>query len=180
MNKESPLEKIIEELLQLTGLNDPQLIVAYLKQKRSKLLTNSASIDCIGNVQLPIRDYQVKGVHGFLQYGRDSYLKDLPILPIAFPPQYYDEVLFLTENNLNFKVKPLSLNMNFVLARSEFWKIFINTALVELFKSTSIDDKPLSSVIQEDEWNVLRPILEKLWAHKKFQPLKVTDIIIIC
>lgn len=172
MKQENDNESIIKDVLEITGLNNKESIIPYLQQKRTQLLTDNNCINCIGNVQLPLREYQEKGVIGFLQYVRESFLKNLPIIPIAFPVQYYEDVIYLSENNINFKIKPFGLNMNFVLARSDFWKIFINSALVNLFASQSYEIDQVSQFIEENDWNKLKVILEKIWNHKNTQELK--------
>lgn len=158
-------KKIVDEISQITGIQDPNLLVPYLLDKREKLIKDKKGF---GIVMLKISPYIDRGVPGFFDYIKDSFDKKAPLIPLAFNYKYREHILYLTENNL-WKLDKLPIHMDAVLARTKFWYVFVNSIRMEAEKN--------NKQFKEDDWDSLKQLMRAVWTHPKIQNFKYLKMI---
>lgn len=164
-NEEQSDSELLNEICILLGLKDKKLITLYLQNKKIELL---GKYECIGDVTLKMSDYVRHGIYGLFDYVKQATKAKVPLVPFAFPCNLLkdcSQIKCLSEDNL-WCLKKYSLDMEMIAERTTFWKVFINTI------SKSLGDYEKKNTIDQDSWDSLSKMMQKLWNNKAIEPFK--------
>lgn len=149
-----------------------ELLEDYIISKKEKLLL---SYNCIGIVTLDPTSYIKDGVLGLFRYIQKVTELKIVVIAMAFgfminkeDTSLMNSLKYLTEDNL-FLLRNSSIDFEIVIARTKFWKIFINSLYHILMSENQLD------TIGENNWEELFVMLNSLFSKPKFDDFKYAE-----